>query len=94
MKINGKIYEAPSLNFESMCKLEDWGISVSDLSRRPLACLSGFVALAIGGNLASGRAEINAHIENGGNLDELADELNKAVEDSSFFRDRAKKETV
>lgn len=86
MKINGKQYDAPALNFGAMCTLEKWGLQIGDLSSRPLGFLAGFVALAIGGDLTAGQAAIDAHLENGGNLEEISDALNKAVDESGFFK--------
>lgn len=86
MTINGKTYETPSLNFSSMCRLEEMGLLISDLSSRPLGFLAGFVALAIGADLADGQAAIDEHLKNGGELDALTAELDQAVDNSVFFR--------
>lgn len=86
MIINNTEYTAPTLNFGDMCKLEQWGLQIGDLSSRPLGFLAGFVGLAIGGDLDAGQAAIDAHLENGGSLDDLTDSLNKAVEASGFFK--------
>lgn len=89
MKINGTEYDAPVLNFKNMCELERQGLSISDISSRPLAFLAGFVGLAIGKDMEGGMEEIDAHFEGGGTLDELTDELNKAVDASGFFKGTA-----
>lgn len=86
MTINNKEYTTPVLNFGAMCQLEQQGLQIGDLSSRPLGFLAGFVGLAIGEDLAGGQAAIDAHLENGGSLDDLTDALNKAVEASGFFR--------
>lgn len=86
MTINGKKYDTPTLNFGAMCTLEAWGLSIGDLSSRPLGFLAGFVGLTIGEDLTGGQAAIDEHLENGGNLDDLTDALNKAVEQSGFFK--------
>lgn len=86
MTVNGKEYDAPVLNFGAMCKLEKFGLSIGDLSSRPLGFLAGFVGLAIGEDLAGGQAAIDEHLENGGSLDDLTNALNKAVEASGFFK--------
>lgn len=86
MKINGTEYAAPALTFANLCKLEDWGLTVSDMSKRPLAFLAAFVALAVGGDLEGGKALIEAHIQSGGSIDAISDALSKAVDESGFFK--------
>lgn len=93
MTINGKEYDTPILNFGAMCKLEQWGLSIGDLSSRPLGFLAGFVGLAIGEDLAGGQGAIDEHLKNGGALDDLTDELNKAVEQSGFFKQLEEEKT-
>jgi len=93
MTINHKEYTAPALTFGNMCKLEQWGLAIGDLSSRPLGFLAGFVGLAIGGDLAAGQAAIDAHLENSGSLDDLTEALNKAVDESGFFKATAGEKT-
>ncbi len=92
MTINGKEYATPAFTFGDMCKLEGWGLPIDSISERPLTFLSGFVALAIGGDLADGQKAIDEHLNAGGSIDELADELNTAIEGSGFFK-RARTES-
>ena len=89
MIIAGKEYETPRFSFSDMCALETWGLLVDSLSTRPLAFLSGFAALAVGGTLEDGQKAIDEHLSGGGTLDELIAELNKAVEESGFFKHAA-----
>lgn len=93
MKINGKDYDAPVLNFGAMCELERWGLQIGDLSSRPLGFLAGYVGLAIGGDLAAGESAIDEHLKGGGNLEEISDVLNKAVDESGFFKATAGEKT-
>ena len=55
MIIAGKEYETPRFSFSDMCALETWGLPIDSLSTRPLAFLSGFAALAVGGTLEDGQ---------------------------------------
>lgn len=86
MKINGTEYTTPALTFANLCRLEDFGLTVNDMAKRPLAFLAAFVALAIDGDLAAGKAAIEQHIQSGGTVDTLSDELSKAVDESGFFK--------
>ena len=85
MTVNGKNYKFPELTFNAMCELEDMGVSLTDLEQKPMLTLRGFLALAMGSVETAGK-ELEAHIVNGGSLDELAKELTRAVNDSGFFR--------
>lgn len=89
MTINGKQYNTPRLDFGAMCKLEQWGLQIGDLSSRPLGFLAGFVALAIGGDLEAGKNAIDEHLRGGGNLEEISVALNQAIEVSGFFKEAA-----
>lgn len=85
MTINGKTYKMPELNFNAICQLEDMGISLTDFDKKPMAAIRGFLALAIGDAETAGK-ELEAHIINGGDLSEIADEITKAVQNSGFFQ--------
>lgn len=86
MTINRKEYTRPILNFVNMAKLENWGFSLDKMADRPLGFLSAFVALALDGTPEDGARAIDEHIKNGGTLDDLTAELNKSIEESSFFK--------
>ncbi len=86
MKINGTEYTTPALTFANLCKLEDWGLTVNDMAKRPLGFLAAFVALAVGGDLEDGKSAIEKHIEGGGTIDAISDELSQAVDNSGFFK--------
>jgi hypothetical protein len=36
MKLNGKEYDVPELNFSAVCAMEDWGLSLDDMEGHPL----------------------------------------------------------
>ena len=87
MKINGIEHTTPTLKFSNTCKLEQWGIDMASMASKPLTLLAGFVSLAIGGkSLEDGEAAIDAHIAGGGKLDDIAADLNAAIESSGFFK--------
>lgn len=85
MKLNGKTYNLPELNFNTMCVLEDMGISLSDINHRTFNTIRGFVALAVGDAETAGK-EIDAHIKNGGKLNEITKEIKTAIAESDFFQ--------
>lgn len=89
MKINGKTYETPTLNFSALCAMEKQGLPIDDMSTRPLAFLCAFAALAMGTSLEEAQQELDAHMASGGSLDEISNALNAAVEASGFFKGAA-----
>lgn len=94
MKINNTEYTVPTLNFSNVCKLESWGFSLDKMADRPLGFLSGYIALAMNSTPEDAAKEIDAHIAGGGSLDELAEELNRSIEESDFFKAPAEKKTA
>ena len=82
MKINGTEYTMPELNFNTMCKLEDMGVSLTEMDQKVLTTVRGFLALA----MEKAGMEIEQHLASGGSLDPLMESINKAVNESGFFR--------
>ena len=86
MKINGREYKIPKLNFNAMCELEDMGASFTEMDKKVLSTVRAFLALAMGGDAEKAGKEIEAHIALGGSFDEIMDDINRAVEESDFFQ--------
>lgn len=86
MKINGTEYTMPELNFNTMCKLEDMGVSLTEMDQKVLTTVRGFLALAMGDDMEKAGMEIEQHLASGGSLDPLMESINKAVNESGFFR--------
>ena len=86
MKINKKIYKIPELNYNTICTLEEMGISLTDMDKKILSTVRGFLALAMNGDYEKAGKEMEEHLRNGGSLDETLEEINKAVEESGFFQ--------
>lgn len=86
MKINGNEYKIPELNFNTMCMLEDMGLSLTNMDKKVLGTVRAFLALAMDGDEKKAGAEIEAHLINGGNLEEFMSEINEAVQNSGFFQ--------
>lgn len=86
MKINDREYHIPELNFNAMCELEDLGASFSEMDKKVLSTVRAFLTLAMGGDTDKAGKEIEAHLASGGNFDEIMEDINRAVEESGFFR--------
>lgn len=86
MKINNKEYTLPELNFNTLCELEDMGVSLSDFNTKAMSTVRAFIALEMGGDLNKAGKEFEAHLINGGDVKQIVDEINKTVNESGFFR--------
>lgn len=87
MKINGKELNLDKLNitFNTLCKLEDMGVEISSASK-PMSMVRGFVALGLNESIDEAGADIEAYIEDGGDMQELVNPIAKAFEKSGFFQ--------
>ena len=98
VKINGKDYKVPEVTFDTICKLEECGISLIELSenKRPkIALLSrAFVAWIMDIEPEQASAVINGHIKNGGNIVEILDAVYSAIADAGFFGQGEPEETA
>lgn len=98
VKINGKDYKVPEVTFDTICKLEECGISLIELSenKRPkIALLSrAFVAWIMDIEPEQASAVINDHIKSGGNIVEILDAVYSAIADAGFFGQGEPEETA
>lgn len=88
--INSKEYKVPTINFGTICELEDLGIDFNAMDSKSFNFIRGLVALTIGCNLKKAGEEIDEHISNGGSFDDFVP-LIMAVTESDFFQKLAKK---
>lgn len=84
--INGKNYNAKPFSFNLICDLEDLGIAMSALGRKPMITLRAYVALCMGVDLEDAGKEIEKHLANGGTFEEAIEVMSKEMEESDFFR--------
>lgn len=84
--INGKKYNVKPFDFNLVCDLEDLGIAIADLGRKPMVTLRAYVALCMGKDLSVAGKEIEKHLANGGNFEEAIKVMSEEMENSDFFR--------
>lgn len=89
--LNNKIYKARPFDFNLVCDLEEQGISMEQIGDKPMSLIRTYVAFC--GDFDKERAgkEIEAHVIDGGSLDEVSQVLSKEIEESGFFRALQKK---
>lgn len=84
--VNNKLYKAKPFDFNLLCDLEDQGLSLEDIERKPMSLIRTYVAFCA--NIDKDRAgrEIEAHVVAGGNFDGVTKALAAEMEESGFFR--------
>lgn len=86
-KINGKEYESKKFDFSALVKLEECGVTMTDFQKvtKPLTLIVGMCAWIMDCDKEIAIREVNAHIENGGKLEDLTKIL-ESIKDSDFFQ--------
>ena len=83
--INGKTYTAAPFNFNTVCDLEEMGMSLSSVSKNPMTAVRAYFTICSGGNKERAGNEIEQHVINGGDLSVIVEAMNKEMEASDFF---------
>lgn len=85
-KINGKEYNSKRFDFEALVKFEECGVGLKDLQKvsKPMTLIVGLVAWIADLDKDDAIKEVNEHIENGGQLQEILKIL-ESIKDSDFF---------
>ena len=89
--INGKGYPTKEITFNTVCQFEDMGVPMSDIEAKSIMFIRAYAAMCMGVKADQAGEEIEKHILNGGTMEELADVLRQAVEESGFFQALSKR---
>ena len=84
--VNNKTYVAKEFTFNLLCDLEDQGLSLEDIEKKPMSLIRTYVAFC--GNVSkevAGR-EIEAHVTSGNKLNDILEVLSEEMNNSGFFR--------
>lgn len=84
--INGKRYTAKPFNFNTVCDLEDLGVSLQDMSKKPMSVARAYFAVCLNGDKEKAGTEIEEHIAAGGKFDELYSVMGDEINESGFFQ--------
>ena len=84
--LNGKSYKAKEFDFNLLCDLEEQGLSLEDIDRKPMSLIRTYISFC--GNLTKEQAglEIERHIENGGSVTDIIEAMSDQMNNSGFFR--------
>lgn len=90
--VNNKRYNAKPFDFNTVCDLEDNGVSLSQMRDKPMSMVRAYFTLCFGGSKDDAGKEIQAHIIAGGKLEELYKVMGEEMNDSDFFQALSKTE--
>ena len=89
-ELNGKKYKAKAFDFNLICEFEDMGISLADLAKKPMSTVRAYFAMCHGESVEVAGKEMEQHLINGGNFDDVILAMNEEMEKSDFFRSLSK----
>lgn len=84
--INNRVYKAKEFDFNFLCELGENGIGIEDIDKKILPTIRLYVAYCMGTDVEAAGTEINLHIVNGGQLEDIMNVFTEKAEDSDFFR--------
>ena len=89
--INNKRYNAKPFDFNTVCDLEDNGVPLQEMTKKPMSMVRAYFALCFNGSKEDAGAEIQAHVIAGGNFNELYQIMGEEMNESDFFQALSKK---
>lgn len=84
--ISGKEYIAKEFDFNTVCDLEDLGVSLEDMDEKPMSMMRAYFQLCAGVNKIEAGMLLQKHLISGGKMDELTKAMSAAMEESDFFQ--------
>lgn len=89
--LNGNEITARKFDFNLLCDLDDYGVTITDASKKPMPFVRAYLALCAGVSVVEAGNMIQAHIANGGSLDDIFEVMGKEIDSSDFFREPQQK---
>lgn len=84
--VNGKEYKAKAFDFNMVCDLEDMGISIDQMSNKPMSMVRAYFGLCAGKGKDFAGKEMENHIVSGGKFEEIVSAMSDEMKKSDFFR--------
>lgn len=91
--VNGKKYVAKKFDFNLVCDLEDMGVALEEMDKKPLSMVRAYFGICSGLDKASAGTEIEGHMKSGGKFEELTEAMGKEMNESDFFRSLSENQT-
>ena len=84
--VNDKRYTAKEFDFNLLCDLEEQGLSLEDIDKKPMSLIRTYLAFC--GNISKEEAgkEIEKHLINGGKFNDVVEAMSQQMQESGFFR--------
>lgn len=89
--VNGRKYAAKPFTFNVVCELEENGVSLSEMTKKPMSMVRAYVALCLNGDKDKAGEEIEAHVKAGGDFNGIYKVMGEEMNDSDFFQALNKK---
>ena len=83
--LNGNTIIAKKFDFNLLCDLDDYGVSIQDAGKKPMSLVRAYVAICANCDLATAGNMIQEHMAKD-SLDSVYDAMVKEIEESDFFR--------
>ena len=85
-EVNNKIYKAKEFNFNLLCDLEEQGLSLDEVEKKPMSLVRTYFMFCSGLSKENAGLEIEAHVEKGGEFTEIVAIISEQMQESGFFR--------
>lgn len=92
--LNGNTIVAKKIDFNMLCNLDDYGISIEDAGKKPMSFIRAYIAICMNEPAEVAGEEIEKHIVAGNDLEDIFVVMNKELEASDFFRAMSNKTPV
>lgn len=92
--INGRKYVAAPFSFNTICDMEELGVSVKTLGQHPTSGIRAYLALSMGTSLKDAGNELEQHLISGGKLDSLIKAMTEEMNDSNFLKSLMEKQAT
>lgn len=90
--VNGKSYKAREFDFNLLCDLEEQGLSLEDIDKKPMSLIRTYLAFCADITKEQAGREIEAHLENGGKFNDVVEAMSAQMSNSGFFRSLQQKD--
>lgn len=84
--LNGKEVQAKEFTFGLIVDLEDMGLSIDDMSKKPMSMIRAYIGLCLGVDKDVASDEMEQHLLSGGDFESVVDAMSYMMENSNFFR--------
>lgn len=84
-EINNKKVVAKDFDFNMMADIEEMGMDMDKVFKSPTSSCRAYLAVCLGITKEEAGLEIQEHLKNGGDLQELAVAFANAINNSDFF---------